>query len=192
MQLFTTYAASPGLAAMAVYCWQHRATHQLQLEDVEVLVYVLGAMVVDGYKLGDDSTQHAPDCPIEMVQLGRNAEGYAEHVEQGIDGRSADDPVSSVIEAVPSIGPQICQMASARCPGHAAVPAGEQLDAERRGQSSPEGRDKYPGGAVAEDRCALCQSTDFHAPRCAGMSEQARKRINRGPVLPDAEAGADQ
>jgi len=118
MNLTTMFDAGPTRAAMALYCWPHRATHQLQVADVEVLVAALGAMVVDGYQLGDGDTRHAPDCLLDVIRLGYDPEGYGEHVEQAIACRLADDPVSSVIESVPG------------------VPAGEQLDAERRGERS--------------------------------------------------------
>lgn len=94
--------------SMNVYCWPHRAVHTLSLNDVEALVYTLGVMAVDGYQLGDGEQPHAQDCPLDVLRLGHNPEGYAEHVEQGVVCR-----VALLVDE---------------------LPAGELLDADRRGQ----------------------------------------------------------
>lgn len=166
MQLLTTYAAHPSMTAMAHYCWAHQTAHQLQIDDVEVLVATLGAMVVDGYKLGEDTTRHAPDCLLDVIRLGRDSDGYAEHTDQAVAGRVAADPVSMVIEA---------------------VPAGEQLDAERRGEQHDETCPWCP---------KQCRSCPGSRSDCECYEHQpdpnAPTPLDRGPGLPDAEAGADQ
>lgn len=112
VDLFTYRASAvpmPGLVEVAhqtehrwmhLYCWPCRATHEFGLQDVEKIVYALGAEAITAYEsgfndggdnfgLGERSRmpEDPPQCLREVLRGADDVEVYAEHVEQGIERR---------------------------------------------------------------------------------------------------------
>ena len=85
-----------GVIRIRLYCWPHRAVHTLESADVERAVYALGAMAADSYAAGMDDQRRGvtealvPDlmCLLDVLESTHTDEGYREHVEQGITGRT--------------------------------------------------------------------------------------------------------
>lgn len=74
---------------VTLYCWPHKANHTLPADDVERIVYALGGIAVDARgtePIGCDPMPQ-PDCPLSLLRLADDSEGYAEHVEQGFTCR---------------------------------------------------------------------------------------------------------
>jgi hypothetical protein len=75
-----------GAVRLSLFCWACNGVHSLLAEQVEVLVYTLCGWIADI----DTDTARAVDvdlvplCLLEAIEGGGSAEGYAEHVEQGI------------------------------------------------------------------------------------------------------------
>lgn len=74
-------------AVGALYCWPCKDVHVFSPDDVERIVYALGADVVQAD--GSAPERGEPDCLGEVLGWARSAELYAEHVEQGIECRKA-------------------------------------------------------------------------------------------------------
>jgi hypothetical protein len=114
---------------MNFYCWPCRTVHAFGLEDVEKIVYALGAAEILAYDSGyQDATDRiertrpaeGPSaCLRTALRDADNPEVFAEHTEQGVECRAAAD----CCDVPTGIG------ARHDCP----APAGEALDAERRG-----------------------------------------------------------
>jgi len=70
---------------LSLFCWACNGVHTLSAEDNEVLVYTLIAWIgdLDGGGRAVDADL-GPVCLLEAIRGGGSAEGYAEHVEQGI------------------------------------------------------------------------------------------------------------
>jgi hypothetical protein len=112
---------------LTLYCWRCNTVHELPAQDVEKVIYALGATVADAYAAGAEDpafgleqAQLGPDCLLEMLRAAGNPEVYTEHVEQGVECRER-----TTVEAPAGwIG-----LDEAR-----ELVAGTTLDAERRGE----------------------------------------------------------
>lgn len=69
---------------MRLYCWPCRTAHSFPLEDVEKIVYALGADAM----MPEPISVNEPSCLKEVLRWD-NPEVFAEHVEQGIECRKA-------------------------------------------------------------------------------------------------------
>lgn len=87
---FDDETLEPQVAGLNLYCWPCRTVHQFDLDDVEKIVYTLGASEWDGWNDAHmPSGDEHPQCLREILRLADNPEGYAEHVEQGVECREA-------------------------------------------------------------------------------------------------------
>jgi hypothetical protein len=112
-----TYRAStvpmPGLVEVAhhtgnrwvhLYCWPCKTVHEFSLQDVERIVYALGAEAITAYEAGFNDggenfgegertrlPEDPPQCLREVLRGAVDIEVYAEHVEQGIECRERAD-----------------------------------------------------------------------------------------------------
>jgi hypothetical protein len=79
---------------MNLYCFQHDANHKLTPSQAEKVIYALSGEVAsalcepDGDRIyaGEDGYKHIP-CPIGMLQMAGDSEGYGELVESCVDSR---------------------------------------------------------------------------------------------------------
>jgi hypothetical protein len=117
-----TEREAPAFRRLRLYCWPCNGVHEFALPDVEQIIYALGMAEVEAFRLGGvigEQTQcreladAGPSCLRHILSAAGDADLSAEHVEQGVICRAAADTVT---------------------PG--VLPAGEQLDAERRGQDA--------------------------------------------------------
>jgi len=80
----------PGVS-MRFYCWPHRTTHEFGLEDVEKIVYALGAEAVESPDDRADAGTGVPTCLRFVLDWAGTPEVFREHVEQGIECRERTD-----------------------------------------------------------------------------------------------------
>lgn len=79
---------------MNVYCYPHKTNHTLTQGQAEKVIYALSGEVgtalcePDGDRIyaGEDGFAHIP-CPLEMLKMAGDCEGYAELTETCVDAR---------------------------------------------------------------------------------------------------------
>lgn len=91
------YSDDPGVS-VRLYCWPCRTVHEFKADDVEWIVYALGALEVHAYQvasedpeLGGDLGRAGPTCLEEVLRVAGDSDMAAEHVEQGVQCRQAHD-----------------------------------------------------------------------------------------------------
>lgn len=69
----------------------HRAGHDLTAEQVERVVYAFSAALLDEGMAGEEGPYYddpdAEPCPMEMLRMANDGEGYLEHVDQRVAHR---------------------------------------------------------------------------------------------------------
>ena len=79
---------------MLLFCWSHNRAHRFTPGEGERIVYALMALLHDA-ELAHAQRQEPPAidsrddpiCPEAALRLAYDSEGYAEHVEQGVECR---------------------------------------------------------------------------------------------------------
>ncbi len=86
----------PHTIAMRLYCWSHKANHDVSMDDVERIVYALGAEVAqnladsEGYDLSThDEVPFEVECLLLVLESANVGDRFGQHVEHGVASRKA-------------------------------------------------------------------------------------------------------